>query len=322
MDIIEELKSYKQRLGFSNEEIAAGSGVPIGTVQKIFGGVTRSPRRKTLLALEAFFRDSYSDDILLGKAGKSSAPDHTYSFDGKENDDSSRVNENALAYDIDSETAAGAEDDSEPDWIIQKTPDDDPDFHGGIKLIFTRQGTYTIDDLDSLPEGVRVELIDGVLYQFNSPSLKHQTLVLEIATRLNQCAAEQGCKVFIAPIGVQLDRDEKTMVQPDILAICDRKQAIEIGITGAPVFITEVLSHSTRHRDLTIKLAKYEHAGVKEYWAVDPEHERILAYVFDDENVIYHYTFDDQIPVKVSDGKCVVDFHEIKEGLNWFDSEE
>ena len=87
MDIIEELKSYKQRLGFSNEEIAAGSGVPIGTVQKIFGGVTRSPRRKTLLALETFFRDSYSDDVLLGKAEKSSGSDHTYGFDGKEKGD-------------------------------------------------------------------------------------------------------------------------------------------------------------------------------------------------------------------------------------------
>lgn len=315
MDIIEELKSYKQRLGFSNEEIAAGSGVPIGTVQKIFGGVTRSPRRKTLLALEAFFRDSYSDDILLGRAEKTSGSGHTYGFDGKEKGDSSRVNENALAYDIDSETAAGAEDDSEPDWIIQKTPDDDPDFHGGIKLIFTRQGTYTIDDLKALPSGVRVELIDGVFYQFNAPKVNHQRIVFMIAKQLDECAASRGCEVLISPLSVRLDNDNRTLVQPDVMAICDIDKIQDRGIVGAPEFIAEVLSSSTRRRDLTLKVGKYEHAGVREYWIIDSEQERVLVYDFNDENVIFQYTFNDKIPVRLSDGNCIIDFSSIKERI-------
>lgn len=318
MDIIEELKSYKQRLGFSNEEIAEKSGVPISTVQKIFGGVTRSPRRKTLLALEAFFRDSYSDDVLLGITGKSSRSDRIYGFDGKGEADASLVNESALSYGPDPKTAAGAEDDGEVDWIIQKTPDDDPDFHGGIKLIFTRQGTYTVDDLKALPSGVRVELIDGVFYQFNAPKVNHQRLVFMIAKQLDECAASRGCEVLISPLSVRLDHDNRTLVQPDVMAICDNDKIQDGGIVGAPEFIAEVLSSSTRRRDLTIKVGKYEHAGVREYWIIDSEQERVLVYDFNDEKVIYHYTFNDKIPVRLSNGDCNIDFSSIKERLELF----
>lgn len=299
MDIIKELQDYKRNLGFSNEEISEKTGVPLSTVQKIFGGVTKSPRRKTLLALESFFRKSYS-----------------YHTGNNVNVSASSVEEKALAYNTDSKVASGAEPDDASDWIIKRMPADDPEFPGAIKLIFLRQGTYTIDDLDRLPDGVRVELIDGVLYQFNNPTVTHQRIVLMLAKQLDDCAASHGCEVLISPLGVQLDCDEKTLVQPDVMAICDTDKALEEGIYGAPEFVAEVLSRSTRHRDLTIKLAKYEHAGVKEYWIIDPEHERVLVYDFNDENVIFQYTFDDKIPVRLSGGECIIDFPEIKERLD------
>jgi len=284
MDIIKELQDYKRNLGFSNEEISEKTGVPLSTVQKIFGGVTKSPRRKTLLALESFFRKSRS-----------------YHTD--------------ISANADSKAASGAEPDDAPDWIIKRMPADDPEFPGAIKLIFLRQGTYTIDDLDRLPDGVRVELIDGVLYQFSAPRVTHQRIVFMLAKQLDDCAASHGCEVLISPLGVQLDCDEKTLVQPDVMAICDTDKALEEGIYGAPEFVAEVLSRSTRHRDLTIKVGKYEHAGVKEYWIIDPEHERVLVYDFNDENVIFQYTFDDKIPVRLSGGECIIDFPEIKERL-------
>ena len=318
MDIIEELQNYKRNLGFSNEEIAEKSGVPLSTVQKIFGGVTKSPRRKTLLALESFFRQSYSQDSLHKNVPVTDNAGHAYLSDKTETGSYSLVEENALAYDTTFDTAAGAEGDSEPDWIIKRMPFDDPDFPGALKLIFTRQGTYTIDDLANLPDGVRVELIDGVLYQFSAPKLNHQTILFEVAKTLDDCARTHGCMVFIAPLDVQLDCDKKTMMQPDIMVLCDIEKALENNIYGAPEFVAEVLSKSTRHRDLTIKLAKYENAGVREYWIIDPDNDRVLVYDFNDENVIYHYTFDDKIPVRLSNGDCVIDFSEIKERLAFF----
>lgn len=313
MDIIEELQNYKRNLGFSNEEIAEKSGVPLSTVQKIFGGVTKSPRRKTLLALESFFTSSFSADVLKSMTGNR----NTSYASSTETPDSSSVNESPAEYAAEKEIVAGDEM-ADPGWIIKQLPPGDHEYSGGVKLIFTRQGTYTIDDLEFLPDGVRVELIDGVLYQFNNPSVRHQTLTLEVATQLSPCAFDRNCMVFIAPLDVQLDCDNRTLLQPDIFALCDREKALEGGIYGAPEFVIEVLSKSTRHRDLTIKVGKYEHAGVREYWIIDPDNDCVLVYDFNDDNVIYHYTFDDKVPVRMSDGSCVIDFSEIKKRLEWF----
>ena len=49
---VEEMKQRKKELGYSNEKLSELSGVPLGTVQKVLAGVTRSPRYETLIALE------------------------------------------------------------------------------------------------------------------------------------------------------------------------------------------------------------------------------------------------------------------------------
>ena len=315
MDIIEELKNYKRNLGFSNEEIAEKSGIPLGTVQKIFGGVTRSPRRKTLLALEAFFRDSYRyddpDSINTGENNSSNT--------GRSNTSStsSEVRESSFTYNAEKDGGTGSYG-PDPGWIIKSNTEGDPYNENG-KLIFTRQGTYTLDDFYALPDGVRAELIDGVLYEFNAPSLIHQTVVFQVAKKLDVCAESHNCVVFISPVNVQLDKDNRTMIEPDIAVLCDKGKAAHMrSVYGAPELVLEVLSDSTRKRDLTIKTAKYQQAGCREYWIVDPKNETVIVYFFEDANVIYHYTFNDKVPVRMSDGKCVIDFSEIKEALTWF----
>ena len=298
MDILEELKNYKRNLGFSNEEISKGSGIPLGTVQKIFGGITTSPRRKTLLALERFFRRSFA---------------YGSSPEASDAEGSSELSDISSPYHADDDMAAG--DEMDPGWIIKNNTKDDP-FNEKGRLIFTRQGTYTLDDFYALPEGVRAELIDGVFYEFSAPSLIHQTIVFETAKQLDRCAASHGCIVFISPVDVRLDKDNDTMIEPDITVLCDLKKTEFMNcVNGAPEFVLEVLSDSTRKRDLTIKTAKYEHAGCREYWIVDPKNEDILVYYFDGANVIYHYTFCDKVPVRMSGGECVIDFNEIKKSL-------
>lgn len=277
MDIIEELQNYKRNLGFSNEAIAKGSGVPLATVQKIFGGITRSPRRDTLLKLESFFRNSYRHD-------------------------------NGV-------TPVYSSDDSDNQTNFVKEHDEEDEY----RLVFTRQGTYTLDDYYALPDGVRCELIDGVLYEFNAPTLVHQSIIVRIANQMTPCADDHGCMLFISPVNIQLDLDDKTMVQPDIAVLCDLTKASDIRcIYGAPDFVIEVLSPSTRKRDLTIKTYKYEHAGCREYWIVDPDTQSVFAYCFEDNSMIYHYTFNDKVPVRISGGKCEVDFTKIRDSLSRF----
>lgn len=195
---LEKMKQRKQELGYSNAKIAELTGVPLGTVQKIFSGETASPRYTTLLALEQVLFN-YKDTF------------------------SSTVHETVAPY------------------------------------LTKKQGEYTIEDCDRLPEDVRTELIDGVLYYMSAPTIAHQAIAGYIYSHLfNHIRSNVGqCLPMIAPLDVELDRDNKTRVQPDVLIVCDRSKIINRCVYGAPDFILEVLSPSTKRKDMTIKLNKY-----------------------------------------------------------------
>ena len=87
-------------------------------------------------------------------------------------------------------------------------------------------GNHTLEDYYSLPDDIRVELIDGVIYNLAAPSLTHQVITAQLWMQLFQCAQkhDMNCKVFISPVDVRLDMDEKTMVQPDIAVICQESE--------------------------------------------------------------------------------------------------
>ena len=126
------------------------------------------------------------------------------------------------------------------------------------------------------------------------------------------------CKVYVAPRDVQLDPgDDKTIVQPDILIVCDRNKITDRCIIGAPDFIAEILSPSTREKDLHLKAAKYACSGVREYWIIDPEKRIVLVYFFAESRFPACYTFSDTIPVEIWDGQLRIDFGEISEEIAW-----
>lgn len=180
-----------------------------------------------------------------------------------------------------------------------------------------RQGEFTIEDLKNIPDEQRVELIDGVIFEMQMPSTFHQTICFELSVRLRAFIMEQGgkCVPFAVPVDVQLDCDNKTMVQPDVIVLCGREKNNGKRIFGAPDFVAEVLSKSTRRKDMLIKNVKYENAGVREYWMIDPDKKKILVYDFSGEDYPVIYGFDDVIPVRIFGGKCSINFKEIHDYL-------
>ena len=182
-----------------------------------------------------------------------------------------------------------------------------------------RQGEYTLDDYYQIPDDIRVELIDGVIYDMGAPTNTHQLISEIVCFKLfTHITTHKGhCIPLISPVDVQLDRDEKTMVQPDVLVVCDRDKVINRCIYGAPDFIMEVLSPSSRYKDMNIKLNKYISAGVREYWIVDPSRKSILVYDLEHSQVPVIYGFDDKIPVHIWNGECEIDFREVYEYIRF-----
>lgn len=122
------------------------------------------------------------------------------------------------------------------------------------------------------------ELVDGVAYvrEPPSPSRFHQEVVVELCRQVTNSLQDGYGRAYVAPFDVRLPKDSAdddridTVVQPDLLIVCDLQKLDERGMRGAPDWIAEVLSPSTASYDRTTKLSAYERAGVPEVWLIDP----------------------------------------------------
>ncbi len=121
---------------------------------------------------------------------------------------------------------------------------------------------YTIDDIYALPDGKRAELLDGRIYDMAPPSPLHQELVAVLTTSLqNYIAKKHGnCKVYPAPFAVFIKEDDSNYVEPDISLVCDHNKISNRGCEGAPDFIIEIVSPSSRKMDYSTKNALYADA--------------------------------------------------------------
>ncbi len=149
---------------------------------------------------------------------------------------------------------------------------------------------YTYSDYLKWPEGERWELIDGVPYLMSpGPSIEHQGISGEIFRQFANYLFDKTCNVFTAPLDIRIpaadekDEDINTVVQPDIVVLCDKGKLDKKGYRGAPVLVVEILSPSTTKKDLSEKYALYERSGVKEYWVVFPRDQVLDVYLLDEE---------------------------------------
>ena len=144
---------------------------------------------------------------------------------------------------------------------------------------------YTIEDIYALPEGQRAELIDGVMYNMTPPNRIHQKLIGELCFAIkNYIKLNNGnCDIYPAPFAVFATENEETYVEPDISVICDKNKLNDRGCNGAPDFIIEIVSPSSRKIDYSTKMTLYSNTGVREYWIVDPAKERTTIYRFEED---------------------------------------
>lgn len=284
---ISEMKQIKKERGLTNAMIAEMTDLPLSTIQKIFTGETKNPRYATRMALEDVFHSLdlriLEEDANLPWYGNGGLVAEKH-FDYKP---------------IHAQTIA------EPSWN-----------YGTSALM--NPGPFTIDDYYHLPDGERAELIDGQLIYMEAPSRIHQLIAGDIHRQIANFIYDNNgsCMPGIAPMSVQLDCDDKTMVQPDVLVVCDPEKTKGRDVFGAPDFVLEVLSPTTAKKDLFTKSEKYRLAGVREYWLLDPFARTLdlRLYGFPEDNVICDMT--EPVALRIFGGKLKIDFTRI---LTWIE---
>lgn len=145
---------------------------------------------------------------------------------------------------------------------------------------------HTYADYLTWPDGESGELIDGVAYVREPPAplRTHQELVGALYLQVGLALEGRRCRAYVAPFDVRLpkageaDDNVDTVVQPDVLIVCNPTKLDERGMRGAPDWIAEVLSPSTANHDQIIKLPVYERAGVREVWLVHPTHRTVTIH--------------------------------------------
>ena len=174
-----------------------------------------------------------------------------------------------------------------------------------------------LEQYENLPENSQIEVFDGIIYNMASPSEDHQTISMELSTTINNYIRSKkgGCKIFHAPFDVILSNDPLTVVQPDIMVVCDKDKLDGKRCNGAPDFIIEIVSPGNPADDYIRKLYYYQNAGVKEYWIVDPRRKTVTVNYFKKNLLNIQYSFDSIIKVNIYED-LYIDFSEISSRLS------
>jgi len=178
---------------------------------------------------------------------------------------------------------------------------------------------YTYADYCTWDDSENWEIINGEPYMLAAPGERHQSVSMNLTEQLLSLLKEKGkpCKLYAAPFSVRLnaDKGDDTVVQPDLVVVCDKSKIDDKGCNGAPDLVIEILSPSTAQRDKWVKFHAYRKAGVREYWIVDPDSKTVqVCTLRGEEYIITAYADVDNAPVTVLP-ECKVDLKEVFEEL-------
>ena len=175
----------------------------------------------------------------------------------------------------------------------------------------------TLEQYEALPENVRAEIFDGQISYMARPSQSHQIISMELSTVLNTYLKSKNgsCRVFHAPFDVKLSDTPLTIVQPDLMIICDKNKLDGKRCNGAPDFIIEIVSPRNPADDYIRKLYYYKNYGVREYWIIDPQRKSIMVNYFERDLLNIPYTFDAVLKVNIYED-LYINFSDISKLLN------
>ena len=179
---------------------------------------------------------------------------------------------------------------------------------------YKRDEKYTYADYAGWDDDERWELIDGLAWLMApGPYEPHQGVSSDLVWQLSDFLRGKPCKLRHAPYDVRLNADgeDDTVVQPDIVVICDASKMKKDGCAGAPDLVIEILSPSSVRHDTHRKFLAYKKAGVAEYWIVDPYSKTVQTHILNSGEYITHvYADADEVPVSVLEG-CVIKMEEV-----------
>ena len=175
----------------------------------------------------------------------------------------------------------------------------------------TQNDSYTYSDVLEWEEDYRAELLDGEIVMMAPPSRAHQGIVAQLMLQIGNHLRGKKCKVYPAPFAVRLfprkDHRDDTVFEPDIVVVCDPEKLDEKGCNGPPDLIIEIISPSSAKYDRIYKFRKYQKAGVREYWIVDPETKSVQVCILDnDRYVVSVYDETEKAKISVLEG-CEID---------------
>lgn len=143
---------------------------------------------------------------------------------------------------------------------------------------------------------LRMEFINGEIVLLDSPNISHQEISGNLHIKFREFFNDKKCKVFYAPFDVHFhkkDIKEPDVMQPDLLIACDLDDTVNERdrYMGTPTLVVEILSPSTRSKDMVDKLNTYMTSGVKEFWVVDPKNKLVLVYGFKEYKIEEFMTY-------------------------------
>lgn len=148
--------------------------------------------------------------------------------------------------------------------------------------------------MEAVSDYQKIELIHGKEYAMSPATIRHIAVQRNLSAIIWNFLRGKRCQVFTE---AEVVFDEENHLIPDLLVVCDKDKIKKNFIQGAPDFIVEVLSPSTKRRDITVKKDLYERYGVKEYWLINPKDESIEVYLLHEGKYqldnIYH-NFDEE----------------------------
>ena len=175
---------------------------------------------------------------------------------------------------------------------------------------------YTYSDYLLWDDDKRRELIDGIPFLMSAPNRIHQKILGSLYIQFAALLKGKTCEVYFAPFDVRLNADtyDNTVIQPDLVVVCDQEKLNDAGCKGVPDLAIEVLSPSTSSYDRNLKFNTYQKYGIREYWIIDPVKKTLAVHILTEGNyVTYPYGENDAVSVHVLGGSKI-DLNEIFEG--------